>query len=218
MRLILLGPPGAGKGTQAKLLATHFHIPHISTGDMFRKAIKQQTPMGIKAKAFMDKGLLVPDEVVVGLVNERLMASDCKNGFMLDGFPRTVVQAEALSVLMQNMNIKLDHVINIVVSEAEIVSRLTGRRVCPQCGATYHVSFNPSKEVDVCDACHSELIQRADDTKTTVLKRLDVYNNQTAPLITYYRERNLLRDIDGEIGMENVFNAICAILEGRSCQ
>lgn len=215
MRFILLGPPGAGKGTQAKLLAAHFHIPHISTGDMFRKAIKEKTPMGIQAKAFMDQGLLVPDEVVVGLVKERLMVDDCKNGFMLDGFPRTIVQAEALNGLVEELNCALDCVINIVISREEIVDRLTGRRVCPQCGATYHMTFRPSREEGVCDDCHGDLIQREDDKKTTVLKRLDVYNKQTAPLIAYYQGQDLLCDVDGEIGMENVFKAICAILEGR---
>lgn len=209
MRVVLLGPPGAGKGTQAKRLAAEWGIPHISTGDMFRQAVRQQTAMGLKAKEFMDKGLLVPDDVTIGIVEDRLQEPDCQNGFLLDGFPRTIIQAEALNRLTE-----LDYAINIEVSEAEVVRRLTGRRMCPECGATYHVEFNPSQNGDRCEKCGAELIQRDDDTRATVLERLTVYRKQTEPLIEFYRKMGILRNINGEQAPDVVFLEIVSSVQG----
>ncbi|KKM12652.1 adenylate kinase [Clostridiales bacterium PH28_bin88] len=198
MRLLLMGPPGAGKGTQAEVLTSKLEVPHISTGDMFRKAIKEGTELGRKAKEYMDAGQLVPDEVTIGIVRERLNEPDCAKGFLLDGFPRTVPQAEALDRILASTGRGLDAVLNIEVPREKLVDRLTGRRVCRACGATYHVLFNPPKAGGVCDHCGGELYQRSDDTVETVENRLDVYERQTAPLIAYYRDKGLLQSINGD--------------------
>ena len=197
MKLILLGPPGAGKGTQAKMLMEHFAIPQISTGDILRSAVKDGTPMGLKAKGCMDAGELVPDEVVVGIVKERLQKADCDNGFILDGFPRTVPQADALAIDLVGLDKRLDAVISLDVDIEALVERLTGRRTCSDCGRGYHVLFDPAKAEDVCDACGGKLIQRDDDQETTIRKRLDVYQEQTAPLVAYYRSAGLLKELNG---------------------
>ena len=204
MKILLMGPPGAGKGTQAEKLTELFKIPHISTGDMFRKAQKDGTELGLKAKSYMEKGQLVPDEVNIGIVRERLAEEDCKNGFLLDGFPRTVQQADALEQILNDLGTHLDAVVNIEVAKDFLVERLTGRRVCRGCGATYHVKFNAPKVEGVCDKCGGELYQRADDTIETVGNRLDVYAEQTAPLMDYYAAKGLLKHIDGSQSVEQV--------------
>lgn len=204
MRIILLGPPGAGKGTQAAMLVEKLHIPHISTGDMFRQAIKEGTPLGKKAKEFMDAGQLVPDEVTVGIVKERVGQEDCREGFLLDGFPRTVAQAEVLDTILDEIGSALDATVSIEVPREKLVTRLTGRRVCKKCGATYHLEFNPPEKAGVCGKCSRELIQRSDDTEETVLNRLNVYEKQTAPLINYYKEKGLLKEIDGDGPIDQV--------------
>lgn len=216
MRLIFLGPPGAGKGTQAEKISKEFELPHVSTGDIFRKALKEGTELGLKAKNYMDKGLLVPDDVVVAIVEERLKQEDCEKGFILDGFPRTVPQAEALDMSMKALNRSIDHVINISVSKEELIERLTGRRVCSKCGATFHLKYNAPKEEGICDVCGGELIQRDDDKIETVNERLNVYNEQTQPLIEYYKQKKLLRTVDGEKGIDKVFEEISEILRGDS--
>jgi adenylate kinase len=208
MRLVLLGPPGAGKGTQAEVLVVKLNIPHISTGDIFRQAIKDGTGLGKKAKEFMDAGKLVPDEVTVGIVRERICQKDCVPGFLLDGFPRTVIQAEALDGILKELNTGLDAVINIEVPKEKLISRLTGRRVCKGCGTTYHIAFNPPKNDGVCNKCGGELHQRADDTEETVLNRLNVYEKQTAPLIEYYSEQDLLKRINGDRPIDEVLGEI----------
>lgn len=212
MRLILVGPPGAGKGTQAAVLTEKLAIPHISTGDMFRKALKEQTPLGIEAKRYMDAGQLVPDSVTIGLVKERLAQGDCANGFLLDGFPRTIPQADALETTLTELGVKLDGVINIDVDRKELMARLTGRRVCSACGATYHVVANPSKAGDKCDKCQGDLIQRSDDTEATVANRLSVYDEQTAPLVEYYQKKGILLNIDGSKSVEEVTQEILKTL------
>lgn len=215
MNIILMGPPGAGKGTQAAMLVSKFGFPHISTGDMFRAAMKQGTELGLKAKSFMDAGQLVPDDVTIGIVRERLSASDCNAGFMLDGFPRTAAQADALTDTLTQMGKKLDAAINIEVPNEILYDRMTGRRICRQCGATYHVEFNKPAQADVCDLCGGELYQRSDDSGETVGNRLAVYTQQTEPLIAYYRKQGLLKDINGDQALEQVFADICQSL-GRS--
>lgn len=212
MNIVLLGPPGSGKGTQAKFITEEFHIPHISTGDIFRKNIKDQTALGKKAKEYIDKGLLVPDEVTVAIVEDRLKEDDCKSGFLLDGFPRTVFQADALENVLKSMGKSLEHVINIEVSKDALVERLTGRRVCPSCGASFHIAFNPPKEDNKCDYCKADLVHRADDTLETVNSRLNVYEEQTKPLINYYVNKNIIRNIDGQRDMKVVFGDIASIL------
>ncbi len=198
MNLLIMGPPGAGKGTQAEVLVKELDIVHISTGDMFRNAIKEGTEMGKKAKEYMDKGELVPDEVVIGMVKDRLSQDDCSKGFLLDGFPRTVEQAEALDITLDELGIKLDGVINIVVPMDKLMARLTGRRVCKNCGASYHVSFNPPAVEGKCDACGGELYQRSDDNEESVRTRLKAYEEKTQPLIDYYSSKGCLLNINGD--------------------
>ncbi|RQD74031.1 MAG: adenylate kinase [Candidatus Syntrophonatronum acetioxidans] len=213
MRLILLGPPGAGKGTQAERIVKKYNIPHISTGDIFRAALREGTEMGMKAKSYMDKGQLVPDDIVVGVVTERIRKPDCKKGFLLDGFPRNVNQAEALDKVAEYMNIKIDGVINVDVPDEELVDRLTGRRMCKSCGASFHVKFKPPKVRNVCDHCGGELYQRDDDTVETANERLEVYHSQTSPLIDYYSKQGVLIDINGNQDMEMVFSEITKALD-----
>ncbi|UNK17941.1 adenylate kinase [Paenibacillus sp. N3/727] len=214
MNILFMGPPGAGKGTQAETIVNEFGIPHISTGDAFRLAIKQGTPIGIKAKEYMDQGLLVPDDVTIGIVEERLQQSDCEKGFLLDGFPRTLSQAEALNDILSRLNTGLDHVINLKVDREKLMARLTGRRICKNCGATYHVIFNPPKQEGVCDKCGGELYQRSDDNEESVGIRLDEYINKTAPLLTFYEQKGLLRQIDGEQEIGAVSTEIASVLRG----
>ncbi len=216
MNLILLGPPGAGKGTQAKILSKRFDIPQISTGDILRGAVKEQTPMGIKAKSFMDAGALVPDEVVVGIVEERLAKADCTTGFILDGFPRTVPQADALKNTLAGLGKTIEHVVSIVVDKEELLGRITGRRTCRLCGKGYHISFDPPKQVGKCDECGGELFQRDDDKEETMRNRLDVYENQTAPLIAYYAHESLLRSISGTGSIDDIQrNILSGITDGK---
>lgn len=208
LRAVLLGPPGAGKGTQAVRLVEKYEIPHISTGDIFRKNIKEGTELGKKAQEYMNAGALVPDELVVDLVKDRLQQDDCKNGFLLDGFPRTIFQAEKLDEFLSESNVKMDIVINLKVEKEALIKRLTGRRVCKDCGASYHIVNIPPKKEGVCDICGGELIQRKDDNIETVENRINVYEEQTAPLIGYYKEAGSLVDFDGEASLDEVFDAI----------
>lgn len=212
MKIVLLGPPGAGKGTQAKSISNRYSIPHISTGDIFRKNISEGTPLGIEAKGYIDKGQLVPDEVTINMVKDRLTWEDCKNGYLLDGFPRTVVQAEALEEFLASRDEKLDTALSIEVPSKFILERMTGRRVCLSCGASYHVKFNPPAKAGVCDVCGSDIVQRKDDTEETVSERLDVYERQTQPLIDFYNNKNLLSTVDGTKAINEVFESICSIL------
>lgn len=212
MRVILMGPPGAGKGTQAEKLIEYYRIPHISTGDMFRAAIKDQTPLGMKAKEYMDAGGLVPDEVTIGIVAERIKQDDCKNGFMLDGFPRTAAQADALGKILSDLNVTLNGVVNIEVDDETLLQRLTGRRICKKCGATYHMVFNPPAKEGVCDKCGGELYQRSDDTLETAQNRLKVYNDQTEPLIAYYNEQGILKRVQGKQDIDKVLQDINSVL------
>ncbi|AEH52198.1 MULTISPECIES: adenylate kinase [Heyndrickxia] len=212
MNLVLMGLPGAGKGTQAEKIIDKYAIPHISTGDMFRAAIKEETELGLKAKSFMDKGELVPDEVTIGIVRERLSKDDCKNGFLLDGFPRTVAQAEALENILSSLGKRLDYVINIEVDREILTERLTGRRICENCGATYHLVFNPPKTEGVCDKCGGPLYQRPDDNAETVGNRLDVNMKQTRPLLDFYEEKGYLRNVNGQQDIHQVFADIDQLL------
>lgn len=212
MKIIMLGAPGAGKGTQAKRIAEKYDIPHISTGDIFRANIKEGTELGKKAKTYMDQGLLVPDELVVDLVADRIQKDDCKNGFVLDGFPRTIPQAESLDAALGKLGQKMDYAVDVDVPDENIVNRMGGRRACVGCGATYHVQFNPSKKEDICDVCGEKLILRDDDKPETVRKRLEVYHDQTQPLIQYYEKAGILRSVDGTMAMDDVFEAIVKIL------
>ena len=236
MKIIMLGAPGAGKGTQAKKIAAKYEIPHISTGDIFRANIKNGTELGKKAKTYMDQGLLVPDELVVDLVvdrvqqadcakgyvldgfprtipqADRIVQDDCKNGFVLDGFPRTIPQAEALDEALKKLGTSIDYALNIEVPDDNIINRMGGRRACVGCGATYHVVFNAPKLEDTCDSCGEKLILRDDDKPETVKKRLDVYHEQTQPLIDYYKKAGALREVDGTVDMEDVFQAIVKVL------
>ncbi len=213
MKIIMLGAPGAGKGTQAKRIAEKYGIPHISTGDIFRANIKNQTELGRKAKSYMDQGALVPDELTLELIMDRFTNDDCKNGYVLDGFPRTIPQAEALTKALADKQDAVDYAINVDVPDEAIVSRMSGRRACLACGGTYHIKFNPTKVEGVCDACGGELVLRNDDKPETVQKRLDVYHEQTQPLIDYYQTQNILKEVDGTLPMEDVFRAIITILE-----
>ncbi len=212
MKIIMLGAPGAGKGTQAKKIADKYQIPHISTGDIFRANIKNGTELGKKAKTYMDQGLLVPDELVVDLVVDRLAQEDCKNGCVLDGFPRTIPQAESLDAALAAKGETIDYAIDVDVPDENIINRMSGRRACVGCGATYHVVYAPTKEEGICDRCGEKLILRDDDKAETVKKRLDVYHEQTQPLIDYYTGKNVLKSVDGTKDMEEVFQAIVDIL------
>ncbi len=212
MKIIMLGAPGAGKGTQAKQIAAKYNIPHISTGDIFRANIKNGTELGKKAKEYMDQGLLVPDELTCDLVMDRIAEDDAKNGFVLDGFPRTIPQAEALTAALEKIGQKMDFAIDVDVPDENIVNRMSGRRACLKCGATYHIVAIPPKKEGICDACGSELVQRDDDKPETVQKRLDVYHEQTQPLIDYYSKQGILKSVDGTVPMEEVFKAITSIL------
>lgn len=214
VNIILMGLPGAGKGTQAERIVEEFNIPHISTGDMFRAAVKNETPLGLEAKSYMDKGLLVPDEVVIGIVRERLTEDDCAKGFLLDGFPRTVPQAEALTSTLKELGREIDHVININVRRDLLIDRLTGRWICPVCGASYHTLFNPPKVEGICDKDGGKLYQRDDDQAEVVTQRLDVNIAQTEPLIDYYSKQGLLRNINGEQDIQVVFAEIKSLLRG----
>ena len=212
MKIIMLGAPGAGKGTQAKKIAAKYGIPHISTGDIFRANIKNGTELGKKAKTYMDQGLLVPDELVVDLVVDRVNQDDCENGYVLDGFPRTIPQAEALTEALEKMGQKVDFAIDVNVPDENIVKRMGGRRACVTCGATYHMVYAPTKKEGICDTCGGELILRDDDKPETVQKRLNVYHDQTQPLIDYYTSQGILRTVDGTVDIDDVFRAITDFL------
>jgi len=212
MKIIMLGAPGAGKGTQAKQIAEKYGIPHISTGDIFRSNIKNNTELGSKAKKYMDQGLLVPDELTCDLVMDRISWYDCQDGFVLDGFPRTIPQAEALTNALTKLGQSMDYAIDVDVPDENIVNRMGGRRACINCGATYHLVFNPTRKDGVCDVCGNDTILREDDKPETVQKRLSVYHDQTQPLIDYYKEQNILKSVDGTKPMDEVFSDIVAIL------
>ena len=212
MNIILLGPPGAGKGTQAKMLVDEYRMPQISTGDILRAAVKEGSQLGKEAKKCMDKGELVPDSVVIGIVEERIQQPDCEKGYMLDGFPRTVPQAEALDGMLANLSTKIDHVVSIDVDKEELVKRLTGRRTCRDCGAGFHVMFDPPKQEGVCDKCGGELYQRDDDNVETVSSRLEVYEAQTLPLIDYYQGQGKVRSIDGVGEIKEIYNRVKLVL------
>ncbi|MCP1527794.1 MULTISPECIES: adenylate kinase [Bacillus] len=214
MNLVLMGLPGAGKGTQAERIVDDYGIPHISTGDMFRAAMKEETQLGLEAKSFIDKGELVPDEVTIGIVRERLGKNDCEQGFLLDGFPRTVAQAEALEDILKDLGRTIDYVINIKVDKDALMERLTGRRICKNCGATYHLVFNPPAKENVCDKCGGELYQRADDNAETVSTRLEVNLKQTEPLLNFYSEKGYLANIDGAKHINDVYADIKGLLGG----
>ncbi len=214
MNLVLMGLPGAGKGTQAERIVEKYGIPHISTGDMFRAAIKEGTELGLKAKSYMDQGALVPDEVTIGIVRERLSKDDCQNGFLLDGFPRTVPQAEALEEILSDLNKKIDYVLNIDVDQDILMERLTGRRICKSCGSTYHLVFNPPAKPGVCNKCGGELYQRADDNAETVKNRLQVNVEQSKPLLDFYETKGYLRNINGQQDINKVFADIDSLLGG----
>lgn len=213
MHILLMGPPGAGKGTQAANLVKEFGIPHISTGDMFRAAVKEGTELGLQAKACMDAGKLVPDEVTIGIVKERLAKPDCKKGFILDGFPRTVEQADALTGILKELGLSLTAALNITVPAADLIERAVGRRICKSCGHSYHVKFNPTKVEGVCDDCGGETYQRADDSEETMKSRLSVYESSTRPLIDYYKKAGVYKEIDGRQDIAKVEADLAAVLE-----
>ena len=213
MRLILLGPPGAGKGTQAKMLKEKFQIPQISTGDILRQAVKDNTELGARAKTVMDAGRLVPDNIVLGLIKERIRQEDCKTGFILDGFPRNITQAEKLSETLQDMNLSIDNVIDLEVDEEEVVERLTGRSTCSECGAMFHQISRPSKVAGVCDGCSGKLEQRPDDNKETIKERLKVYSESTAPLKEFYSEQGSLKTVEAKGSVEEIFSRVCEMIE-----
>ncbi len=212
MKIIMLGAPGAGKGTQAEMISEKYGLPHISTGDIFRANIKNGTELGKEAKKYMDQGQLVPDELTVKILLDRVAQDDCKNGYVLDGFPRTIPQAEVLDAELTKLGDKVDFAINVDVPDDNIINRMSGRRACVSCGATYHVVFNPTKVEGVCDKCGANLILRDDDKPETVKNRLDVYHKQTQPLIDFYSKKGILKEVDGTVAMNEVFNAITAIL------
>jgi adenylate kinase len=215
MNLILLGPPGAGKGTQAQMIVERYHIPQISTGDILRSAVKNGTPLGKQAKTHMEKGELVPDEVVIGIIDQRLRAPDCNAGFVLDGFPRTTPQAEALQAILDKIGRSVDHVINIEVDPEELVRRLTGRRTCKNCGAMFHIAFHPPAKEGACDRCGGALYQREDDREETIRTRLKEYEKQTSPLIRYYDLKKLLRSVQGVGGQNQIFSQILRVLDTK---
>jgi len=215
MRLVLLGAPGAGKGTQAKMLIEKYRIPQISTGDILRKAVADGTPLGKEAKVIMDKGELVPDKIVLGLVDERVKQDDCKKGFILDGFPRNTVQAEALDKLLNDIKMPLDSALSVDVPKEDLMKRLTGRRTCKSCQQMYNIYFTPPKKEGACDKCGGELFQRGDDKEETIKKRLDVYDAQTAPLIDYYKKKGILKTVAGTGSIDEIFKKVCNILEGK---
>ncbi len=212
MKIVMMGAPGAGKGTQAQKIAEKYGLPQISTGDIFRANIKEGTPLGNEAKTYMDEGLLVPDELVNSLVADRITKDDCKDGYILDGYPRSIAQAEALDKELADKGEKLDYAINIDVPDENIINRMSGRRVCLKCGATYHIEFNPPKVEGICDECGSKLVQRDDDKPETVKERLDVYHEETQPLIDYYEKEGILRTVDGTQDINDVFAEIVKIL------
>lgn len=212
MKIIMLGAPGAGKGTQAKLIAEKYGVPHVSTGDIFRANIKNGTELGMEAKKYMDQGLLVPDELTVRILLDRVAQDDCKNGYVLDGFPRTIPQAEVLDEALTKINDKIDYAVNVEVPDENIIRRMSGRRACLACGATYHIEHIPPKKEGICDACGKELVLRDDDKAETVRNRLDVYHKQTQPLIDFYQAKGILHSVDGTVDMNEVFVAITEIL------
>ena len=212
MKIIMLGAPGAGKGTQAKMIAEKYCVPHISTGDIFRANIKNGTELGVEAKKYIDQGLLVPDELTVKILLDRVAKDDCENGYVLDGFPRTIPQAEVLDKALTELGDKIDYAINVAVPDENIIKRMGGRRACLTCGATYHVEHIPPKTEGICDKCGQELVLRDDDKPETVKNRLDVYHKQTQPLIDYYSNKGVLKVVDGTVDMKDVFAAICMIL------
>lgn len=212
MKIIMLGAPGAGKGTQAKMIAEKYSIPHVSTGDIFRANIKNGTELGKEAQKYMDQGLLVPDELTVKILLDRVAQSDCTNGYVLDGFPRTIPQAEVLDKALTELGDKVDYAINVDVPDENIINRMSGRRACLKCGATYHVKYNAPKQEGICDACGDQLVLRDDDQPETVKKRLNVYHDQTQPLIDYYSKKGVLKEVDGTVDMKDVFGAIVEIL------
>lgn len=213
--MIIMGPPGAGKGTQSEKIVAHYNVPHISTGDMFRAAIANETELGLLAKSYIEKGALVPDEVTIGLVKERLSQSDCANGYLLDGFPRTIAQAEALKELTKEIAREVNIVINLSCDSSVLISRISGRRTCPKCGNSYHIVTKKPTIEGICDGCGSSLIQRADDTEEALKVRLNAYENQTKPLIEFYQKEGLLKEVNGLQGIEEVFNDVQSILEGK---
>ncbi len=212
MNIVLFGPPGSGKGTQAKMLAEKYNIPHISTGDILRDNLKNKTKLGLEAKSYMDKGELVPDDVLIGIIKDRLSQPDCASGFLLDGYPRTVPQADALNRILNEMEKKLDVVLNINVPDEELIKRLSGRRMCT-CGASYHVLFNPPKQEGICDLCGNRLYHRDDDKEEAIMNRLDVYKSQTQPLIDYYTNDGMMVTVNGTVSISEVFDAICRVLD-----
>lgn len=215
MKLVLLGAPGAGKGTQAKKLTEKYTVPQISTGDILRKAVADGTPLGKEAKSYMDKGELVPDSVVIGLVKERIVCDDCKNGYILDGFPRNTSQAEVLDKVLADMKAPLDTALSVDVEKNDLMKRLTGRRTCKGCQQMYNIHFSPPKKEGVCDKCGGELYQRDDDKEETIKNRLDIYEKSTAPLIDYYSKKGILKSVKGEGSIEDIFNNICSILQAK---
>lgn len=212
MKIIMLGAPGAGKGTQAKMIAEKYSVPHVSTGDIFRANIKNGTELGMEAKKYMDQGLLVPDELTVKILLDRVAKEDCKNGYVLDGFPRTIPQAEVLEQALNEISDQIDYAINVDVPDENIIRRMSGRRACLTCGATYHIEHIPPKKEGICDVCGKELVLRDDDKPETVKNRLDVYHKQTQPLIDFYQAKGILKEVDGTVDMKEVFAAIVAIL------
>ena len=215
MRLVLLGAPGAGKGTQAKMLIDKYKLPQISTGDILRKAVADGTPLGKEAKVIMEKGELVPDRIVLGLVEERLKQDDCKPGFILDGFPRNTAQAEELDKMLDGLKMPLNAALSVDVPKEDLMKRLTGRRTCKGCQQMYNIYYSPAKKEGICDKCGGELFQRGDDQEETIKKRLDVYDSQTAPLIDYYQKKGILKSVTGTGSIDDIFKKVCALLEGK---
>ena len=215
MRLVLLGAPGAGKGTQAKKLIEKYGIPQISTGDILRKAVSDGTPLGKEAKSYMDKGELVPDKVVIGLIEDRLKQADCKKGFILDGFPRNTAQAETLDGMLKNLNMPIDSALSVDVPKDDLMKRLTGRRTCKSCQQMYNIYFSTSKKEGVCDKCGGDLFQRNDDKEETIKRRLDVYDAQTAPLMDYYKKKGILKSVMGTGSIDEIFSKVCSVIEGK---